>query len=66
MVYFDVRHFCLASDNDIVDVLSLGEPCVNLKRPPIPQDEGAFSRVVLQIHGRFTGREEVTCHARRL
>ena len=50
----------------IVDVFSLGEPRVNLKRPPIPQDEGVFSRVVLQIHGRFTGREGVTCHARRL
>lgn len=66
MLYFDVRHFCLASDNGIVDVLSLGEPRVNLKRPPIPQEEGAFSRVVLQIYGRFTGREGVTCHARRL
>ncbi len=66
MLYFDVRYFCLASDNDIVDVLSLGEPRVDLKRPPIPQDEGTFSRVVLQIHGRFTGREGVTCHARRL
>ena len=42
MLYFDVRHFCLASDNDIVDVLSLGEPRVDLKRPPIPQDEGGL------------------------
>ena len=47
-------------------VLSPGELRVNLKRPPIPQDEGAFSRVVFQIRSLFTGMKEVTCHARRL
>ena len=39
----DVRHFCPSSDNDIVDVLSLGEPRVELKRLAIPKDEGRLS-----------------------
>ena len=43
-----------------MDVLSLGEPRVNLKRPPILQDEGAFSRVVLQRTRAGRGGKWVT------